>query len=76
MRPGGLRVLINWVDTCKLFWDKKPLKGVPLVTFSKCTLFIKKVIRKMHVQTFIFLFFFGGFGGFSEMIVLNKYIYI
>ena len=76
MRPGGLRVLINWGDACTLFWGDQPPKGVPLCDLLKMHFLIKKVIRKMHVHTFICFLDFSGFGGFSEIIVLQYYIYM
>ena len=48
MRPGGLRVLINWGDACTLFWGDKP----PICDLLKMHFLIKKFIRKMHVQSF------------------------
>ena len=77
MRPGVLRVWINWGDTCTLFWGDKPPQGVPFVTFSKC-IFLNKESNKEHAFSNLQTSWdFSGFGGFSEIIVLKSmYIYI
>ena len=43
-----------------------------LCDLYKMCLLIKKIRRKMHVQTWMFF----GFGRFSEIIVLKKSLYI